>query len=185
MKLYVANCTIQPHVFAYRLDFRAEGGLDLNPRLKAARQQPIASGRQIPVGGELHQSQVEELVQQLQAIGSVDVSEVKRIRAFTTYVFSIGKPISENIIRYVYNTNVNLKVAEGAQRRTRAAVAANEALVQKISDDPHQFAVEIEQEEVSEAGEKPIAEGFNVEPMSAAKTPTGRRQSRSSKAQQH
>lgn len=167
MRLYVANTTAQHQTVYYRTDFPADG------RFSPPRQQPIAPGKQIVLGGDLpSMDTIEALVRQITRYGAVAASEAKNSKRVVPYVWNAEKPVPLAILQHVVRSNASLKIEEGRQRRQRAAVGMNEA-VQKIVHE--QFAAAaipaeptdrvefgIEQEEQTEAGEKRIEEGFRV-----------------------
>lgn len=177
-RIYVANPTIQNQRVFYRLDFNGDG--QRNPGLRTALKfKDIAPGQQEAVGGDLaHPMQVGEIVQQLQVYGGMDASEANRQNGFVTYLYSVDKPVPKATVMKVHNFNQGVQVADGKRRRVAAALAASEILNNTVAEDsPPPFTVEFEQEEVSEAGEKAIGEGYHVvaEPIRGDQPPRQKR----------
>ena len=115
------------------------------------------------MGGDLHFSQIEDIVQQLNVFGAKGVVDLKgRLTEFVPYLFNIDKAIPEDLIRMVADHNKGVKINEGALRRQQAALAASDALEAQISQPVQTFEVEMEQLEVSENDESSIAEGLSL-----------------------
>jgi hypothetical protein len=175
-RLYVTNVSRQRQVLCYRLDINRKGEVDPRMANRAALQQAIDSGNQAVVGGDLHPDQIAQIVDQLSAYGMVGVVDVpNNLRGPVPFIFNIDAPVPRNVAMAVVQHNSGVKLADGAKRRERAAVAANEALKSKIDDTPQVFDVEFEQEEVSDLDEKAIAQGFHVVEGEAPTKPRGRR----------
>ena len=189
MKLYIANPTRQTQVVCYRLDYNKNGELQESDRTRfqPARQQDIAPGRQIQLGGDMHITQIEDIVDQLKPYGIVGVVDIPQLgRKVVPYIFNIDRPVPAEAMRKVQNSNAAVLIEDGRDRRARAAVASNEIVQNTVE---HQFlengidqkpsdkiAVGFEQLDQSEAGEKTIAEGYRVSPhANNPKPPKGRR----------
>jgi hypothetical protein len=161
--LYIANVSRQRQVIFYRLETNRKGEVDDRLRLRAATQQVIESGKQAPVGGDLHPNQMSEIIEQLTTYGMVGVVDVpNQLQGVVPLIFNIDAPVPRHIMMKVVQHNSGAKVEEGALRRERAAIATNEALKNNVDNVPQAFDVEFEQEEVSEMDEKSIAQGFHV-----------------------
>jgi hypothetical protein len=184
MKLYIANPTRQRQVICYRLDFNKDGDPEQLRRFQPARQQDVEPGRQIQLGGDMHQNQITDIVEQLAPYGLIGVVDVPRMQGRVSYLYNIDRPVPSEALRKVMAHNESVLVDDGRDRRMRAAVATNEIVQQTVSQ---QFAergideaptdrttVSFEQEEQSEAGEKPIAEGYKVSPEAPTKNPPRR-----------
>jgi hypothetical protein len=179
-RLYVANTTAHNQLFYYRLDFNVDGNPDLTMRLRMPNRQDIPSGTQLPIGRkDLHISQVNEIISQLELMGAVAVADVRRSKAFIPYVYSVDKPASQVSLDFVVAHNKGEKWKEGEIRRAQAAVAANDILARTVEELPVKFEVEIEQLETP-PGEKTIAEGFRVDnhPNPNAPPPSARARAR-------
>ncbi len=165
--LYLANCT--------RLDFDKYGEKDPRAMGKLPKHQDIPAGRQVPLGGELHMTQIEDIIQQLQPYGLMAQKDIASEHGRLSWVFNVNRPVSEDAIRYVLDFNSGILTEEGQKRRHRAAIAANEALAEQIEGEPDRFHVEFEQ--LDEEGRKGplLAEGVRVDknapgPSAKAKT---------------
>jgi hypothetical protein len=175
-KLYVANTTKQNQRVYFRLDFDvdAEGRRSTILRFQPAKYVDIPPGQQRVIGGEIHQDQVESIVEQLRPYGLAGVTEVASLAAVTPYIFNLNQPVKADHIRYVMAKNEGLQIEEGRQRRAKAAIIMNETVSnavanqfaqQGIQKEPVQdFEVEFEQLDQSEAGEKRIEEGYRIDP---------------------
>jgi len=178
--LYVANCTRQNWNCQYRLDYDKEGEPARNSRFLFPKTETIAAGRQVALGGDLHMSQIEDIVEQLKPyglIGAADISSLHGKKA--PYVFNIDVPVSQSLMHKVIDHNSGVMIFDGQQRRAKAAVVANDIVANRI-DDLKTVEVEYEQLEQSEAGEKTIGEGYRMDPNAPASPPKGgnRRQRR-------
>lgn len=184
MRLYIANVSRQTHVVCYRLDYDKTGALlDTNRRFQPARQQDIPPGRQVQIGGDLHEAQLNQIVEQLEPYGLIHADDVGRHRNVPTpYIYSRDRPVPAEAMRKVQGANSEILIEQGKERRAKAAVASNEIVQQAVS---HQFAqvgieeppadrttVTFEQLEQSDQGEKRVEEGYKVVPE---KTATGRK----------
>src|SRR4051812_34559265 len=119
-KLYVANCSRQNYEVHYRLDFNVKGEREENARFQPAKRQTIPAGRQIPLGGnDLHISQIEEIIAQLQPYGLVALKEVGDIKTVTPLVFNVDAIVPADAIRRVMNTNSGILIEEGKTRRRK------------------------------------------------------------------
>jgi hypothetical protein len=181
-RLYVANVSRKKHVICYRLDFDKDGNpKDSNRRFEMAKQQEVPAGRQVIVGGDFHANQITDIVDQLAAYGMIGVVDTARPDGRVhELIYNIDQPVPAKVMERVRDMNTGSLIKQGGELRKKAAVATNETVQKVVAD---QFAangidaeptdktdVTFEQVEQSEAGEKPIAEGFHVEP--APKSPT-------------
>lgn len=167
-RLYIANCTRQNRVINYRLDYHPEQG---KRRFTPARSQTVQPGQQINLGGDLNIGQIEDVIDQLNKLGMVGAVEVKRAKGGNPipFVFSIDKAIPRPIIEEVLSHNRGALILSGERRRQLAAIAGNEALINKIGQmtdpvaAPDEFVVEYEQQETTVDGDKRIEQGFRVQ----------------------
>ncbi len=174
--LYIANPTKQTQIVCYRLDYNKRGEEEQMRRFQPAKQQEIPPGRQALLGSkDFHMSQVEDIVQQLEPYGMIAAKEVGRLpHKKINYVFNVGQPVPSDIMRQVTAHNAGVQIEEGRARRAAAAVASNELVQQTVqsqflqqgipAEPADSTTVAFEQMEQSEAGEKTIAEGFEVVP---------------------
>ena len=198
--LYVANCSKQNQEIQYQMHLRWDGNRLVStvspPPNNPASRQVLRPGRQEPIGGRnISVDAVQSLVHQLEPHGAVPQSELygPSARGKKIYlVYSVDKPISEDVIRYVMDVNSGVLVDEGRQRRINAAIVVNEKVQKAVSDtlmsngidDEVRTNVDVEVEQVrqSEFEEKKVEEGFKVRadapdlPPPANKPPRQRRQ---------
>jgi hypothetical protein len=177
-RLYVANVTKQNCIVFYRLDYDRDGNPVGGTIFRPPTQQQIPSGRQVPLGGDLHSNQIASIILQLQKYGLVNEDELKRCRGKITWVANVDRPVSAESIRYANDHNDGLKMNEGALRRRKAAVAASSLVQTAVAGQEapqpplQEFELSYEQEEQSEAGERRVEEGFRV-PVADSAAPGG------------
>jgi hypothetical protein len=182
MRLYIANCTKQNQVVCYRLDYDNKGELIELRKFMPARQQDIQPGRQAIIGGDMHKTQIDDIISQLRVYGLIGVVDVQKDdvpgRRITPLVFNIDAQVPKNIIERVFYGNQNIMIEDGRERRQKAAVANHELVQTSVSqqfaavgiDEPpaERMQVSFEQEEQTEAGEKRIEEGYTIVPEKQA-----------------
>lgn len=181
--LYVANPTTQAQRVYYRLDFNGDG--QHNPGLKGASKfTDIPSGQQRPIsGGELaYPLQVQDIIRQLKVFGALDVSEISGQNRSISYIFSIDKPVPKPLIERALDQNRGFMMESGRQRRIAAALGASEALNNTVAEsmdadmpEPAPLSVEFEQETAAEAGQKAVAEGYDIDRAADVKSPAVRK----------
>jgi len=185
MRLYIANPTQQKQVICYRLDYDKNGNLkDTNRRFSPATQQEILPGRQIQLGGDMHENQIKDIVRQLEPYGLIHVSHVPSVgRVKVPYVFDF-QPVSADVMRRVQFHNDAALTDDGRIRRASAAVASNDMVQQAVQTQFVQYGIDdkpaestvvaFEQQEQTEREEKVIQEGYEI-------VPEGKRGARSGK----
>jgi hypothetical protein len=179
VRIYVANCTLQNRTLNYRTDYDDRSVEPTRSRFLLPKSQPIASGRQQPLGGtDFMAQQVDDIVGQIQRLGGVLVLEVAKLKRYAPYVINVGAPVPARIMEQVAKINSSVKMAEGRERRKNAAIAGSATLSMKIEAPVPEYTVEIEQLDVSEADETPITEGYIVKSADAGPTKGGRGKAR-------
>jgi hypothetical protein len=185
MRLYIANCTRQFQQVHYRLDIVDDAGRkDSNSRFQPSKQQTIAPGRQVALGGDLdHPSQITDIIDQLRRHGLAGVEEINRLKGVVPYLCSTDKPVPASAIRQVMEHNKGIRIDQGQQRRARAAVAVTKTVEDAVAaqaaaqglkpPEDQNVEVEFEQVEQSEAGESTIAEGYRVDENAPLKPTKG------------
>jgi hypothetical protein len=168
MRLWIANTTLQNWTVSYRIN--AVPGTPFSP----APQMPIKGGanakeiytRQVVVGGDLEQHQVDMIIDQLKPHGLIMECDVpNRMRGIFPLVGNIDRRVSEHVINIVKSNNMGIKIHEGEVRRERAAIGVNEALNIQAREaqlpPPPEFDVEFEQME--QFNDEPrLEKGFHV-----------------------
>lgn len=177
-RLYVANCTRQFQEIYYRLDYNNKGEPEANRNFQPAKRQTIPPGRQINLGGDLHMTQINDIVEQLKPYGLVGSVDVPRLKTMAPYVFNIDQAVTADVIRNVRNVNSGILIQQGKQQRARAAIIVNETVANVVSNEfaeagvtkePTQdVEVEFEQQDQSEAGEKLVEEGYRIDASAPA-----------------
>lgn len=185
-RLYVANVTRQNRIVFYRLDFNLPGvpSVSYGGRYAPPKQQTIASGRQVAIGGDLNEDALKELMRQLDLAGAVGTTDVPTLhrRQRPNFIYNIDRPVPSKIMERVYQHNRGVLSAEGHQRRVNAAMAAQEGLMSRLDDTqgtrkPDEFVVEYEQLEDAEGSQsKALGEGVVVSTRAQGEPiPPGRR----------
>lgn len=157
MRLFIANCTRQTQRIYYRLDFNQDG-VRMDQSGVMARHQDVPAGRQEPIGGDLHKSQIDSIVDQLRVYGLAGVIDVEGLNWRAPYVFNVDAPVPQSVIEKVYFANQGILLIEGRARREAAAIAASELVV-----GTDKVTIGLEQVTESELGGEQIAEGFIVD----------------------
>ena len=119
MKIFIANCTKQDNLFAYRI-----------PETAGVKTQAIRMGSQAQIPGELNHIQVEGIIEQHRIYGLVTVEEFERMKVFVPFVASIDRPVKEETIRRVMALNTGVLVKRGQDMRREAALAVNAVIEQ-------------------------------------------------------
>ena len=185
MKMYIANVTKQTQVVCYRLDFDKDGDLkDTNRRFSPYRQQDIPPGRQVQLGGDMHMNQIQEIQDQLTPYGLVAAKDAKSGslgQRVVPLVFNVDVAVPAEVMRRVQAFNSGILIEQGRERRAKAAVASHQLITDTVSQqfmaqnipaEPEgPVTVGFEQMEQSELGEKPIAEGYRVDPKAPPSAP--------------
>jgi hypothetical protein len=183
-RLYIANTSKQDQVIHFRLDFD-QNGQQISQAGKMPKQQEVKKGRQANIGGDLPMPTIDSIVEQLRPYGLIGVADVPRQASIVPFVFNVDRPVSADVMRQVIAFNDGISVSAGQKRRQNAAIATND-LVQKLVDDlaatagaplptpindPEKPAVEFEQIEQSENGERRIEEGYILDPNAGRPSP--------------
>ena len=178
--LHIANCLRQDQIIVYRLGVNREGDVDERLKFSAPKSQTIkgcSDGRirQEVLGGDLHPNQMNQIIEQLEIYGLIAAMDVPNNlpKRQVPYIYNIGAPVPPEAMKAVYDHNFETKTYEGADRRKKAAVGANRALMDQTGNTPGEFDVEIEQEDPSPDDSRTV-EGFHVVPQGPATPLFGR-----------
>lgn len=171
MRLFIAVCVRQKQRIFYRLDFTSTGQ-PAPQQGTLPKHQDIDPGAQVPIGGDLHETQAESIIKQLTVFGLQPAEEVNRLRGLTPYIYSKGKPVSKAQIEKAFNHNQGILARDGRQRREAAAIAAGSAI------ESEEVKISIEQVTESELGGKQVAEGYTVDKNADVKGARGKGGSR-------
>ena len=170
MRLKVANCLPQQQQVFYRLEYNFFGEPDAGDRFRTAKSINVLAGRQVVVGGDLHEQQVKSIIKQLEVYGAIDISQMGRLpRAVVPYLVSIDKDVPAKLIADVFKHNKGVLSSEGRKRRETAAVVANEAVENAVQAQAklQTFEVEIEQQDPEPGEPDPVGnrltEGLRVD----------------------
>jgi hypothetical protein len=121
MMLYLANCTKQNRIFAFRV-----------PGISQLFDVEIPAGTQRQVWKDEEKEIVDALVQQMVPYGFCDVSTASRERHFVGVCFSRDKPVPAELMDYTIDRNDGVldEVAAVERKRTIAALATNREAIQ-------------------------------------------------------
>lgn len=176
MRLKFANCLSQKQQVFYRLDYNFFGEPDAGNRFRTARSLMVDAGRQVVIGGDLVQQQVDSIIKQLEIYGALKVEEMGRLpRKVVPSLLSIDKDVPAKLIVDVMKHNKGVLTSIGRERRETAAVVANEAVEKAVAAQAslQKFEVEIEQQD-PEPGEAEITGSRLEEGLRVAHTPVER-----------
>lgn len=116
-KIYLANATRQHLKHCYRL--RESSKLSMAE---------IDSGRQVLVGENWSDSQVEGFIEHLERCGFRRAAETSRkMPEFAGYLYSIGKPVAEDQIHYGNDALIEHQEYRSASEATKSALAFDSA----------------------------------------------------------
>lgn len=181
--IHIANCTRQNRVIHFRLNFRQQLASGMSAFTPATRRD-IKPGQQVRIEADNIDS-AQSIVEQLQVYGMIGVEEISRVRHFVPLICNTGKAITVQQIRQVMGFNAGIRESEGRDRRRKAAVASNDAVLKAVAadlsqqqipvPDNTQFEVEFETASPLEEGETRVEEGYrldeNAPPPSKAQAP--------------
>lgn len=159
MKMFIANATKQEFTLMYRV-----------PESTGLRSQLVPIGGQIQVSGDLTQEAIDSIIQQQAKYALIDAAEASRVRDFSGYCYSIGKPVSMNKIEDLIRHNTDKLVEIGKKIRQEAAISANNALEAGMDEaggpaapGVNKFEMSVVEENHDDRDEMPaIAEGIRV-----------------------
>ena len=184
-RLYVVNCTGQNRIVNYRLDFTVdEQGRRTSERLTPYKSVNIPARSQMPFGGDLFPTQMEQIVQQLEsACGAVNINEIRtaKARGPVKMIWSEGKPVPVSILKDVVAHNMGKLSELGEARRRNLAIAADMQLSNLIERPSPKMEMEFEQvEEDPDLPAKRLTEGLRIarNPSNSNETKPARRRSK-------
>lgn len=134
-KVFVANCTKQPHDFIFRV-----------PEENKTRMQRIMDGHQVPLSGEYDDKQIEAIVSHHAKYGLIRSDEVDRSKIFNGLCYSIDKPVPLGILMKVLDHNSKVLTERGQELRKEAAVAVSETLNKNTDNTLSNFEVDVVEE---------------------------------------
>ena len=197
MRLYIANVTNQTKGVQYRDSWNVPGGG--RAPFRAPRTVNIPPGRQLPVGGDSDLPTIEEVVRQLTPYGMVAVTDMKRLgrKQRVTLIFNTDGPVPKPVMEAAKAHNRGILTTEGKDRRTAAAVAANEALIGQVAalnetrdgdhnqvNTPREVDTEFEQmDEIEGADDPHVEQGIKVVNDGSGRSPSPGRRGRPPRAQ--
>ena len=171
--LFIANCSRQPQVVCYRIDFDEKGSKNT---WKPPTQRDIGPGQQITAARGLHIDALNHIEEQLRVYGMCSVSELGRLPARPVpVVFNIDKPVPRKMIEDVMAHNEQVKTLEGKTRRQKAAVASNDIVTKTVEQellrqqapaelmpDLNESSVEYEQVDTTAEDQVRLEEGIRI-----------------------
>lgn len=166
-RLYVLNASGQNRLVNYRLDYTVDDqGRRTSERLVPYKSQMIPARQQMQFGGDLAPMQLQDIVQQLErTCGAVSVQAVRTAKRMgvVRMVWSTDVKIPRSICEDVVAHNMGLLSEQGAQRRERMALAADDQLNHLVDRTTPKFEMEFEQvEDASEDFPERLEEGLRV-----------------------
>lgn len=177
-KLFIANATHQRREVFYRLDVDKSGSLDPNDQRRAPRKITVEPGRQVFIN-DLHSAQATSIIEQLARIGATSAGDGNRFPRGRSvpYVLNVDSYVPKRLLEQAHAHNKGVLTQSGADRRKRAAVAANDVVKKHVEESDatlKAFEVGVE-EQPPEPGEersgKLLEEGIIIEqPTSGKKT---------------
>lgn len=166
-RLYVVNCTGQNRIVNYRLDYTVDDqGRRTSERLVPYKSITVPARAQVPFGGDLHITQVQDIVQQLEkTCGAVEVSNVRTAKRMgvVKMIWSLDKPVTISVLKDVVSHNTITLSDQGAARRRQLALVADAQLGRLIDGDPVKLEMEFEQMEEDEDLPGRLTEGLRVQ----------------------
>ena len=162
MRMYIANCTKQNHVFTYRVP-------DSEETLSRPRALEIKAGSQIRLPDDLNQSQIDAIVEQYARYGMVELKEIDRKKDFAGLCYNIDCSVNIDTIRVGLSHNDQVLRELGAKMRQEAGVAAFQK-AEQIADEAGIGLNSVELSVVEDNPDKndstregdPVAEGVRV-----------------------
>lgn len=157
MKLYVANCSTQMQTLNYRTSKDPKRGF-ATQNIGMARQEQIAS--------DMDEETIKYVVEQQSIYGMIHVDDVERYRQFhVPLVYSIDKPVPNNVWQSVMERNKIVKRDEGAKLRRDAAIASSHGMREFSPNAADSLSVSVEEEKtgtMDHGGDQPLAEGYRM-----------------------
>lgn len=182
--IHIANCTKQNHTIHFRTDYRQVLASGMKTAFSPATRRDIKPGQQVKIEADTIDG-AQAIVEQLAVYGMIGVAEISRARHFVPLIFNMEKSVSAHQIKQVMGFNVGIRQLEGRDRRRKAAVAVNEAVLAAVAanlteqqipvPDNTQMEVEFETASPLEEGETRVEEGFRLDeqaPPPAKNAPT-------------
>jgi hypothetical protein len=111
--LYIANCTKQNHVFAYRV-----------PGENGVKSLSIAIGQQSKLPG-LSNAVAGAIIEANSRYGLIEVKEIDRTKPFIGMCYSLDAPVKIDVIIKAMKHNDEVLIQRGRETRQAAAVASN------------------------------------------------------------
>lgn len=116
MKMFIANGTHQNIDFQYRL-----------PEHKSYRQQSIPIGGQIQISGDLSSKDIDAIAEHHAIYGMIPANQLSGAKDFLVpYVYSIGDPVSQEVITALIVQNREFSMVQGVKQRQEAAITVNQ-----------------------------------------------------------
>jgi hypothetical protein len=189
--LHIANCTKQNRTIHFRTDFRQVLASGMKTAFSPASRRDIKPGQQVKIEADSVDG-CQAIIEQLQVYGMIGVEEISRTRHFVPLICNTGKAITAHQIRQVLGFNSGIRQTEGRDRRQKAAIAVNEAVLKAVAanlteqqipvPDNTQMEVEFETASPLEEGDTRVEEGFKLDeqapPPARAQAPARPRRQR-------
>jgi hypothetical protein len=124
MRVYVANASLQKHLFCYRI-----------PEVPQLRSREIPPMGQAVLPDDMNQMQIDALLTAMEPYGLVSVEDVKSKRypkRFTRLVYSVDRPVSEVIIAALYGVNQDAMKIVSQDVQKQIAYESSREITQEV-----------------------------------------------------
>ncbi len=179
--IHLRNCTAQHQVVTYRLDIKDEHRATLADRRNFRRVDVKPWGTGFI---DVEKVMVQGVLDQLGRYGIQAEADVpNRLVGVVPLIWNIAQPVDARAAQQVIEHNRSHKAKEGQDRRKKAAIAANNAVIQQLNETgqsidaaPQGFEVELEQtvDSETEATGQRMEEGFRVQASPQGRGPGSR-----------
>lgn len=149
MRMYIGNCTKQPHDFIYQVIGE-----------KRPRKQRIEVLQQVRLTVELDPHQFNSIIEQHAVYGMVDVKNIDQTKAFTGLCYS-DKEIQIHKLARAIEQNDGVLVKRGEEMRKEAAVATSNQLQKAAEGRLNSFEVSVT-EDTKDGGAPRVNSGVKV-----------------------
>lgn len=130
-RIFLVNCTVQNQQVYYRTDYSYDAnGNKLEGRILPPKFVDIPPGSQVPFGPEFFPGQIDEIIQQLEAAGAVNIKTVHtaKMKGRVKFIWSLDKEVHRAVCEDVKLHNISAMTLEGEVRRRQLAITADRQL---------------------------------------------------------
>jgi hypothetical protein len=169
MKMYVANASLQDHIFMYRVK---------NGQL---RQVNIASMTQQPLHDDLDTQDVSQIIKSSEPYGFPSVSDLRQgmRHKFTRLIYSLEVPITSAFIQAALDNNQLMLKLEGEKMQYEAALISSRSVIDTLVERQREgleaqiknIELTVQEEfddKTPDAGKDAVSMGFTTKSVSPA-----------------